>query len=39
LRMDHGRVVTKIFESKVERKGQMGRPRLRWLEVERDIDR
>ena len=39
LRMNHERVVTKIFESKLERR-QMGRPRLRWLaEVERDIER
>jgi len=28
------------FENKLERKRQMGRPRLRWLEeVERDIER
>ena len=40
LRMDHGRVVTKICESKLERRRQMGRPRQRWLEeFERDIER
>jgi len=39
LRLDHGKFVMKIFESKLERRKQMGRPRLRWLEVERDIKR
>ena len=37
--MDLGRVFTKIFESKLERR-RMGRPRLRWLEeVKRNIER
>jgi hypothetical protein len=38
--MDRGRVVKKIFESKLEgRRGRrMGRPRIRWLEdVEKDL--
>jgi hypothetical protein len=37
--MDHGRVVKKIFESKLEgRRRRMGRPRLRWLQdVEKDL--
>ena len=39
LRMDHGRVVTKIFESKLERRRRMGGPGLRWLEVGRDMER
>lgn len=30
--MDHGRVVKKISESKLEGSKRMGRPRLRWLE-------
>jgi hypothetical protein len=29
--MDHGRVVKNILESKLEERGGMGRPRLRWL--------
>jgi len=33
VRMDHGKVVKKIFESKAEgRRRRMGRPRSRWLE-------
>jgi hypothetical protein len=36
--MDHGRVVTKIFESKPEGRGRIGRSRLRWLnDVEKDL--
>jgi hypothetical protein len=31
VRMDHGRVVTKILESKLEERGGMGRPSLRCL--------
>ena len=39
LRTDRGRVVTKICESKLERRRLVGRPRLRWLEeFERDIE-
>ena len=30
--MVHGRVVTKIFDSKLEGRRRMGRPRSRWLE-------
>jgi hypothetical protein len=30
--MDHGRVVKKIFDSKLEGRRRMGRPRSRWLE-------
>jgi hypothetical protein len=38
VRMDHGRVVKDIFESKPDRRRIMGRPRLRWLEyVEKDL--
>jgi hypothetical protein len=37
VRMDYGRVVKKIFESKPERRRRrrrkMGRPRLRWLKM------
>ena len=34
--MDHGKVVKKIFESKLE-KGRMGRPILNWLkDAEKD---
>ena len=32
VRMDHGRVVKKIFDSKPEGRRRMGRPRSRWLE-------
>jgi hypothetical protein len=32
--MDHGRVVKKILGSKLEERGGMERPRLRWLEDE-----
>lgn len=32
VRMDHGRVVNKIFDSKLEGRRKMGRPRSRWLE-------
>ena len=38
VRMDHGRLVKKMFESKPEVRRRMGRPRMRWLEdVERDL--
>ena len=38
VRMDQGRTVKKIFQSKPERSRRMGRPRLRWLEdVEKDL--
>jgi len=30
--MDHGRVVKKIFDSKLEGRRRMGRPTSRWLE-------
>jgi hypothetical protein len=37
VRMDRGRTVKKIFESKLERR-RRGRPRLRWLEdVEKNL--
>jgi len=37
LRMDQGRTVKKMFESKLERR-RRGRPRLRWLEdVEKNL--
>jgi hypothetical protein len=40
VRLDHGREVTKIFESKLDRRRRMGRPGIRCLEeVERDIRR
>jgi len=29
--MDHGKVVKKILERKLEERGRIGRPRLRWL--------
>ena len=32
IRMDHGRVVKKIFESKQVGIRRMGRPRMKWLE-------
>jgi hypothetical protein len=32
IRVDHGRVVKKIFENKPEGSRRMGRHRLRWLE-------
>ena len=32
VRMDQGRTVKKIFESKLEVSRRRGRPRLRWLE-------
>jgi hypothetical protein len=32
VRMDHGRAVKKIFDSKLEGRRKMGRPRSRWLE-------
>jgi NADH:ubiquinone oxidoreductase subunit F (NADH-binding) len=32
VRMDHGRVVKKISDSKLEGRRKMGRPTLRWLE-------
>jgi len=32
VRMDHGRVVTKISDSKPEGRRRLGRPRSRWLE-------
>jgi len=38
VRMDQGRTVKKIFESKPEGSRRGGRPRMRWLEdVEKDI--
>ena len=38
LRMDHGRVVKKIFERELEGRIRMGRSRLRWLQnVEKDL--
>ena len=38
VRMDHGRVVKKMFESKPEGRERMGRTRLRWWEdVEKDL--
>jgi hypothetical protein len=38
VRMDHGRTVKKIFESKPEGSRRTGRPRLRWLEdVQKDL--
>jgi hypothetical protein len=38
VRMDRGRRVTKIFESKLEGSRRWRRPRLRWLEdVEKDL--
>ena len=38
-RMDQGRTVKKIFESKPEGSRIRGRPRLRWLEVmEKDLE-
>jgi hypothetical protein len=38
VRMDHGRVVKKIFDSKPEgRRRRMGRPRSRWLEDAKDL--
>ena len=38
VRMDHGRLFKKIFESKLERRRRMGRPRLRWLvDFEKDL--
>ena len=38
VRMDQGRTVKKIFESKPEGSRRRGRPRLRWLEdVEKDL--
>jgi hypothetical protein len=40
VRMDHGRVVKRIFESKREGRRIMGRPRLRWLdEIEKDLEK
>jgi hypothetical protein len=38
VRMVHGRVVRKMFESKPKIRRGTGRPRLRWLEdVEKDL--
>jgi hypothetical protein len=38
VRLDHGRLVKKTFESKPEGRRRMGRPRMRWLEdVEEDL--
>jgi hypothetical protein len=38
VRIDQGRIVKKIFESKQEGSRRRGRPRMRWLEdVEKDI--
>jgi hypothetical protein len=37
VRMEHGRIVKKIFERKLEVRRRIGRPRLRWLEdIEKD---
>ena len=33
VRMDHGRAVKKMVESKPEGRRRMGRPRLRWLQA------
>jgi hypothetical protein len=33
VRMAHGRVVKKIFESKLEGTRRKGRPRMRWVEA------
>ena len=36
--MDRGKIVKKIFQSKLEGSRRKGRPRLRWLEeVENDL--
>jgi hypothetical protein len=38
VRMDQGRTVEKILESKLDRSRRKGRPRLRWLEdMEKDL--
>jgi hypothetical protein len=38
VRMDHGRIVLKIFKTKREGRRRMERPRLRWLEdVAKDL--
>ena len=38
VRLDRGRLIKKMFESKSEGRRRMGRPRMRWLEdVERDL--
>jgi hypothetical protein len=38
VRIDHGRVVKKIFENKLEGRRRKGRPRWRWLEdVDKDL--
>lgn len=38
VRLDHGRLVKKMFESKPEGRRRMGRPRMTWLEdVEGDL--
>jgi hypothetical protein len=38
VRMDQGRTVKKIFESKLEGSRRWGRPRLRWVEeVQKDL--
>jgi len=38
VRLDHGRLVKKMFQSKPEGRRRMGRPRMRLLEdVERDL--
>jgi hypothetical protein len=37
-RMDHGRIIKKILESKLEGRRRMERPTLRWLEdAEKDL--
>jgi hypothetical protein len=33
VRMDHGRVVKKIFERKSKGRIRVGRPRIRWLKM------
>jgi hypothetical protein len=38
VRTDHGRVVKRIFESKLKGRKRMEKPRLRWLEdFEKDL--
>jgi hypothetical protein len=38
-RMDHGRVVLKIFEITMERRRKMGKSRLTWLKVQVKVER
>jgi hypothetical protein len=37
IRMDHTRMAVRIFESKPERRRRVGKPRLRWVEVENEV--